>query len=187
MIAQLFVLAPFTLSVPQATEFALYQFDADGYKVVVFPPKRRTENIKDNESLFVKIDGTAAVQGDVIHIDFIKPDFDRRADNPDPERLHCDPPLELIQAVLDSYILRLRHVTRAAAIRPFSFQFARWKLRYLNDDGSELEKREGLARGRSALTYVTALTMARWNDIHSLPVDYEPPPWDALVLDAAVP
>jgi hypothetical protein len=60
-------------------------------------------------------------------------------------------------------------------------------LQYLNDDESPLEKKEGLLRavggGRVMFSHV-ALTQEVWSDVSDLGPDYEPRPWESLLLDA---
>jgi hypothetical protein len=59
----------------------------------------------------------------------------------------------------------------------------------LNDDESELKEEAGLVRGRGVRTFqtsVVALTNKVWSNVFDLPLDYEPPPWESLLLDATV-
>jgi hypothetical protein len=164
--------------------FVLYEYDLDCYKVRFFPPRRDAQAVPANEKWAVKVDGAATIQADLIQIDFLKQEFDRSVASV------CDPSYEIIKRVLDWYILRLRHITRAACIRPIDFPMAKWRLVYLNDDESELKQEEGFVRARwGTLTAVNciALTDTIWNSLHSLPPDYAPLPWESLLLDAAIP
>ena|SRR5437016_259689 len=136
MIARIFVQTPFTLSVPTSTQFVVYEFETRGYKVRYFPPKQSDQSVKQSDGLEVKVGGVVAIQADIIHIDFIKDNFNRAHS----QILDGDPPSAVIQEVLDFYILRLRHVTKAPLIRPIDFSSVRWRLRYLNDDESELQQ-----------------------------------------------
>lgn len=59
----------------------------------------------------------------------------------------------------------------------------------MNDDESELKEEAGLVRGRGTLQWsfsFVALTNKIWDDVFSLPPDYEPPPWEGLLLDATI-
>jgi len=123
----------------------------------------------------------AAYQADALRIDFWKEVFDRRKDGP------CDPPEDVIRRSVNWFLVRLRYVTRAAQVRPLDFPLVSWRIRYLNDDETELQFDESLVRGRGAVKFTLgwiALKKTVWEDIHSLPVDYDPPPWDGLLLDA---
>ena len=65
-----------------------------------------------------------------------------------------------------------------------------FRLNYLNDDGSELTHQEGYYRTRfckSVPMSWIALTSGVWDDVHALPANYSPPPWEGLLLDAAYP
>jgi hypothetical protein len=181
MLARLFVLLQFHLTVPEREQFPIFEYEDSGYKVRVFPPMRseRAPAIDGPEQL--KIGGVPTFQTDVLRIDFAKESFERGIESP------CDPPDTVINRAANSFLLRLRHVTGAAQVHPLNFPFVTWRLQYLNDDESELEKNEKFVRGRGTLQFSfswIALNNAIWADIHSLPIDYEPPPWEGLLLDA---
>ena len=150
--------------------------------MLFFPPMRseRAPAIDGPEQL--EIDGVAAFQADLLRIDFAKESFERGIESP------WDPPEDIINRALNSFLLRLRHVARASQVRPLNFPFdTTWRLQYLNDDETELEKDEKFVSGRRALRFEIswiALNKAVWGNIHSLPPDYEPPSWDSLLLDA---
>lgn len=62
-----------------------------------------------------------------------------------------------------------------------------WRLEYLNDDESQLEQTEGLARGRGVVKFgfsFVGCTGDIWSDCFRLPLDFQPPVWDSLRLDA---
>jgi hypothetical protein len=78
-------------------------------------------------------------------------------------------------------------LARGSKIRPINFPYTSWHLQYLNDDESELDKTEGLVKGRGTKTIAfswTALNNDIWERIFELPPDYIPPQWDNLLLDA---
>ena len=181
MLARLFVLLPFNVVVPEGQEFPVYEYGDDGYKVRVYPPVRSGRPTSLDSPDHIEIDGMAAFQADTLRIDFWREMFDRRKDGP------CDPPEDVIRRSVNWFLTRLRYVTRAAQVRPLDFLLVNWRIRYFNDDETELKVDENLVRGRGGITFSfgwIALNRTVWEDIHSLPVNYDPPPWDGLLLDA---
>ena len=183
MIARLFVLLPFNLTVPDGQQFPVYQAEDSGYKIQFYPPGRseKAPPLTDDEK--ITIDGVTAFQADVLQIAFHKESFDRRSET------SYDPPEAVIDGAINFFLTRLRHVTRAGQVRPVKFPFVNWHMRYLNDDESELKEETGLVRGRGVHTFQTsfvALTSKVWSEVFNLPPDYEPPPWESLLLDATV-
>lgn len=181
MIARLFVWLPFYLTVPEGEEFKIYGCEDRGYKVQYYPPLCSDRAPPITEEDHRTVDGISAFQADVLRIDFYKDTFDRRSGSP------VDPPELIISQAINFFLTRLRYVTRAAQVRSLDFPKINWRLEYLNDDETELEKEEGLVKGHGAiefpLSYI-ALNKNVWDDLHSLPHDYEPRPWDSLLLDA---
>ena len=183
MIARLFVLLPFSLTVPEGEQFPVYEYEDDGYRIRVYPPGRSDRTPAGDGAEQIKIDGVPAFQADAIRIDFHKESFERGRESP------LDPPEAHMKRAINSFLIRLRHVTRAGQIRPISFPLATWRLQYFNDDETELEKDEKLVRGRGTLSFSMswiALNKKVWENVYTLPVDYEPPPWESLLLDAFV-
>ena len=183
MIARLFVLLPFKLTVPEGQQFPIYEAEDSGYKFRFFPPGRSDYalNLADQDK--ITIDNVPAFQADALRIDFHKESFDRRTGT------LYDPPEPVIDRAINFLLTRLRHVTRAGQVRPLKFPLVTWRMRYLNDDESELKEEAGLVRGRGTLQWsfsFVALTNKVWDDAFSLPPDYEPPPWEGLLLDATV-
>jgi hypothetical protein len=182
MIARLFVLLPSPVIVPDGEQFTVYEYEDAGCGVQEYPPVRSERASTLDNAEQIKIEGVPAFQADALRFDFYKESFERGRESP------WDPPETVMRRVINSFILRLRHVTRAGQIRPLNFPFATWRLQYLNDDETELEKDENLVRARGSLSFsmtLIALNRKIWEDIHALPVDYEPPPWEGLLLDAS--
>jgi hypothetical protein len=179
----LFVLLPFHLTVPDGQQFPLYQVEDSGYGIQFYPPVRseKAPPLTDEEK--ITIDGVTAFQADALRIDFRKESFDRRVET------RIDPPEDVIDRAINFFLTRLRHVARAGQVRPVKFPLITWRMRYLNDDESELKEDAGLVRGRGVQSFSSsfiALTNKIWTDVFSLPPDYEPPPWESLLLDATV-
>ncbi len=183
MLARLFVLLPFNLTVPEGQQFPVYEYEDTGYKVRFYPPGRsdRAPPLADQDQ--ITIDNVPAFQGDALRIDFQKDAFDRRS------ATLYDPPAQIIERAINFFLTRLRHVARAGQVRPLNFSLATWRIQYLNDDETELQKEEGLVRGRGTLQLSiswVALTKKVWDDVFNLPPNYEAPPWEGLLLDATV-
>ena len=179
MLASVYIQLPFSIAVPVDVKFKLYEYVKQGYTIRLYPPKRSNQTPQTEEELTVN--GDTALQADVLHINFYKNTFDRR------KEVFCDPPADLIRNIANSFLMRLRIVSRSHIIRPIDFPGISWNLQYLNDDESELEKSHELVRGRFGRRFTyswTALTSEIWEDIHSLPVDYRVAHWETLLLDA---
>lgn len=181
MIARLSVLLPFTVTIPEGEQFNVHEYIDEGVGVRVFPPVRSDAPLPGGAPDEIKIDDVPAFAADALRIDFHKESFSRDRGGP------CDPSEQLLTRAVNSFLLRLRHVTRGASVHAIDFPRVTWRLQYLNDDETEFEKDEKLVRGLGTLHVSlnwVALNRAIWNDIHDLPPDYEPPPWEALLLDA---
>ncbi len=180
MLARLSLVLPFNILVAKTAGFKIYEYEANGYKVRVLPPSY-TEEHASTDPDEVTIDGEPGVLANILCIDFQKETFSREH-TPD-----LDPPTTVIVEAITSFVTRLRHVARGAQLRAPEFPKGVWRLEYLNDDGTPLES-DGLARARgSAQVFAvsfTNLTTAMWDDIYALPPDYNPQPWDVLLLDA---
>jgi len=181
MIARLFVLLPFSLTVRDGQKFTVYGYDDNGYRVLFYPPGRSDRAPTTVEPEELKMDGIPAFQADTLRIDFHKDNFERKIGEP------IDPPQEVLSRAVNSFLVRLRHVARAPQVRPMNFPWGTWRIQYLNDDESELEKKEGFVGGQGAVSFsvsLIALSQKVWDDIHSLEPEYEAPTWESLLLDA---
>ena len=181
MLARLHVLLPFSLQVPEGEALPVYEYMEDGYKVRVFPPVKTDVPASAGTADKVQINGRPAVSYNGLRIEFYKEEFNRT------ETQECDPPYEFLAKAVNSFLTRLRYVTRAHKVRPIAFPQVPWRLEYLNDDGTKLEKQEGLSRSRGALTFsfeYIGLTKQVWDNIHELDTDFQSPAWVDLLLDA---
>lgn len=181
MIARLYVHMPFALTVPSEDQFRLYEYDDGGYIVTVFPPGRSDASPSLDESLEVRINGLLTFEADTLRIHFRKESFqrDRNGDV-------LDPPVDIIEKAINSFLLRVRHVTRSPRVHPLDGSFS-WRIQYLNDDETDLPKDDNLYRGKGGIHFSVRpnpLTPSVWEDVNSLPADYSPPPWEELILEA---
>ena len=182
MLARLHVLLPYSVVLPDGESYQIYAYEDNGYEVRVLPPLRSDEpgaGVSNDQKMI--INDKSGIQANILRVDFIKESFDRRSG------IDCDPPYELIRRTINHFLRKLRFVTRGFMIKEIDFPRVSWRIQYLNDDETELEHLEGMVRFRGARAFQfswTALTPEIWNDIYSLPVDYSPPEWDNLYLDA---
>lgn len=181
MLARLYVLLPYSITLPDGEEFTVYQYEDDGYTIAVFPPGR-SDRVKSLDAPDeIKIGGKPGFEAEVLRLDFRKESFSRAIAAP------LDPPEALVARALRSFHQRLRYVTRAFHARPPDFPSCSWRIEYLNDDESKLEQKEGFRRGLGGLQYswsMIGVNRAVWNDIFGLGTDFTPPVWDELRLDA---
>jgi hypothetical protein len=188
MLARLYVALPFHIAVPEGAIFNNYTYEDEGYLVTLFPPGRTDRPAQGDVPDVVRMNHSPAFVANGLHIDFRKQSkepFDRLR-----ERVRTgawDPPDAVIVRAVNSFLIRLRYVTRGFPIRLFSISGASWRLQYLHDDGVELEEDPTLIRGRRAINFnwtLVGLNQKVWEDMHSLDPDFEAPPWDSLRLDA---
>jgi hypothetical protein len=181
MIARLLATLPFRFVVPEQATFKLYHFESNGCLVTFYPPVKSEVIVAQPSVDAIKINGAPAFEADTLKVEFRKEAFDRSTS------AEMDPPSDFIRETINSFLSRTRLVTKAPQIRPIDFPKTEWRLDYFNDDGTELEKVEGMVRGRfSREMKFSASTIAPevWDKIHELPVGYRPSRWHDLLLDA---
>jgi hypothetical protein len=203
MIARLQILLPYSFSVPVDQEFQPYGTEIEGYVARVYSPYRCQVDPSMLEpdsavpmtdvgqllgpadpqprTTLILVEGAETTQANALQIDFIKDDFDRR------RSVDSDPPVELAFRVANDLLARLRTLGRSGRVKPISPKSTVWRIEYLNDDESQLESVEGLHRavgGASWRWKVFGLRGDLWTATRDLPDDFEPTPWDTLLLDA---
>ncbi len=181
MLAKLHVLVPFKLTLPLGDQYQIYGYEEDGYQIYFDVPSPSDKPSAPDMPDHIMINGKSGIQADVITITFKKGSFIRGISSP------IDPPEQLIQRTLRSFLDRLKYVSKAPQVKVIEFPHCHWRLRYLNDDGTELEHAEGLMRGRGTMTFGFSLIgcdPALWNLIFSLPKDFEAPAWHTLLVDS---
>ena len=183
MIARLGIAAPFLMAVPDSESFTVRAYLDSGCEVHIYPPMRSTEPLRADVPDAVEVNGKAAFFADLIRIDFVKDTFDRGEKG----ALDFDPPMEVISRAISSFCVRYRYVGRAPQVSPIPFPASTFRLEYLNDDGTPLEKEEGKSRarmGRGLQMAFVAMSPEIWEQIHTLAPDWQPPRWHDLLLDA---
>jgi hypothetical protein len=181
MIARLTVAVPFNMLVPADKVFQLRDYEDDGYTVRVRPPGQTDVPVVGNPPESALIDGDPAFVSNGLTIDFLKEAFNRRRGG------EPDPPKALIVRALNSFLARLRYVTRGHLVQQVNRIPAPWRLRYLNDDESELQEDPELCRGLGSLSVTWSsinINASTWQLLYELPPDYVAPVWDDLRLDA---
>jgi hypothetical protein len=172
---------PFDLLVPDGAEYQIHSITSGEYQVAFDVPIRSARPVRGTTFDQVRLNGDPAFLADFLQIRFFKEEFDRRAS------AEMDPPSWLISFCIEYFLGRLRYVAKAPHIRSVDFPHCDWRLRYLSNDGTELDVVEGLVRGRGVgqiqLQYV-ACHPAVWEDVFSLPSEFVPPAWRTLLLDA---
>ena len=181
MLARLYLLMPYTVTVRDGEEFPVYEVVDSDYVVRFLPPARDQAMLTGRRPDRLTMDGKPAFEANVMRIDFYKNDFNRAiADS-------VDPPEKVIERAVTEYHARLRFTTRAAHAQPVKFPLSQWRLDYTNDDGSPLERREGYVRGRGTKHIrwsFIGLSREVWDYMFGLPRGFEVPVWDGLRLDA---
>jgi len=181
MLARLDVTLPFSVAMPQAQKFPIYEYDDSGYAVRIYPPVRTGHTGEQDHEELILINGTPSFCANVLRIYFKRESFDRSPD------VECDPSYELIARTINQFLSKLRFVTGNSNIHPIDFPRVAWRLSYLNDDESKLQREQGLVGGHFArgLSFsCTAMNSDVWEDIWKLPLDYVVPAWESLLFDA---
>lgn len=213
MIARLTILLPFTLSVRQVDRFGEYEFDLGEHRVKIYPPCQAAVNPRDTEAVSpvpmndvlellkpadvqevtdsILMDGAPTIQANLLQIDFAKAAFDRRRPpataSPEDLETHGDPSARLAFAVANSFLARIRSITRGSQVKSVSPKSTFWQLEYLTDNEEELPPGPHLVRRKRQAPYsfrVTGLNAEVWNKAQTLPVDFKLPTWEILLLDA---
>lgn len=181
MLARLYILMPYTITVAEGEEFPIYEMVDGDYIVRFLPPMRDPAMIPGRRPTGLTLNGRPAFEANVMRIDFYRNNFDRTTASP------IDPPEDVIRRAVGEFHTRLRFTTRASHARTVSFPWSRWQLEYVNDDGSPLEPRDGYVRGRGTIQYewsFIGLSREVWDNIFGLPPEFHVPVWDVLRLDA---
>lgn len=128
MIAKFHLLLPFSLQVPEGEKFKVFSYEENGYRVSVYPPAQSEVPAGVATPDKTLMNGRPYISCNALRFDFHKEEFDCLLEN------ELDPPLDFMANTVNSFLSRLRYVTRAFRVRPVDFKNIPWKLRYLNDD-----------------------------------------------------
>jgi len=183
MLARVSVQLPFALSIPEGQTLISHAYEEDGCIIRIYPPVESDTSRLLADTQKIRINDVAAIQADVLRIDFQKAAFQRPAGSG-----ALEPAADMVLRVTNSFLSRVRHVAHSPWVRPLDRLLA-WWIVYMNDDQTALEHDDRFTRecGRFDVAMkieVTPLNTLIWEDVHRLPPDYDPPPWDDLLLDA---
>lgn len=215
MIARFTTLLPFVISIPEGEDLPPFECERDGYRVRVYPPyqagvtaaevglystmsygnaiKRLQRREPQQVTSIVRINDKPTVLANLMQVDFLKEEFDRRrtspgeADPPGDSLKAGDPPPSLAFAIVNDVIARFRTLCRGGHVQTVDPRAAFWRLDYLNDaeeimpPGPMLLRRRGNRNFRGS---ISALTGETWQAVQQLGPDFAPHVWDTLVLDA---
>lgn len=188
MLAKFHILLPFTLIVPEKTTYNVYHYQDGDYQVHFDVPAKSDKKPQEVNHEII-LNGRAAFQADVLTIIFKKESFERGHETLSPDKIFggLDPSVEMVKRALDLFLERFRYVSKSPHVKTISLDETEWSLRYLNDDGSELEMQEGYFRGKSGkrfcFSYI-ACDPEIWDFVHALPLEFKVPPWSMLLVDA---
>lgn len=181
MIARLYIVLPFSVQIPENEPFKIFRYEENGYGISVHPPVKSDVPASAGTADKIFMNERPTIYCNVLRVYFHREEFDRL------EGSEIDPSIDFMAKTVNLFLGRLRYVTRAPGARPVSLKDTPWKLRYLNNDESELKEEKGLIRGHGAipitLKYI-GITKEIWADIHDLPPDFQVPVWNELILDA---
>lgn len=181
MLAVLHVALPFNLLVPEQTQFTLYSYSDGPYQVTPGLPVRSGRPLPGDAPEQFLMNGKPGFVADALTVTFRKDTFNRSLGS------EIDPPYEVINRFLAYWLSRLKYLARAPQIHQIELPECQWRLKYLNDDETELQQEEGLLRGRGTISFAfsyIACSPELWDSVHSLAPDFEPPPWHALLIDS---
>ncbi len=209
MIARLRILLPFNFSVRQGDELPPHEFIYGEYRVRIYPPCQAAVDPADAETLSpvplrdiieqlrpadvqtathsIRMDDAPTIQANLLQIDFLKADFDRRRILPGGLLEAGDPPIRLVFELANGFLARVRTVTRGSEIKPASPGTTFWRLDYLTDTENEFPYSPELFRrtvGVPVSWRAAGLNTAVWTKALTLPDDFRAPTWDTLLLDA---
>lgn len=209
MLARFRVLLPYSFSIPYH-DYAMLKAQellCDEYRVKIYPPQMANvdstltdvtspiplmDAVNELEEATVitpiaaiKINGQEVVQANLLQLDLVAArDFAR-------DRTSTgvfDPPLEIFFRLANSVIARLKSVGRMSKIKFIDLDSAAaWKIEYLADTGQALPQDQALYRGTTGhkLSWqISAMPLGLWELALTLPVDFTPPIWHNLILDA---
>jgi hypothetical protein len=125
VLARLYILMPYNVTVPDGQEFRIYEHQDGDYKVRFLPPMRDPAMMFGPAVSDLTLNGKPAFEANVMRIDFHKENFNRADADP------IDPPEDVIRRAVADFHARLRFTTRAAHASPVPFPWNQWRLEYI--------------------------------------------------------
>ena len=203
MIGRFQAMLPFTLHRVVDAGMGAWTTTADGYEVTVHPPQQALVSPEDLSGMSVvplleamrqvrpnpspktaagvELDAKSVVPLNLLVIDFKKDELKRSGED-------FEPSFDLVFEFANDVLARMRSVLRVASIRPLRLATTAARIDYLNDDGSPVDADGVTPRshvlGASSFS-VAVLRSEAWADASALAPDFEPRPWDEMLMDAS--
>jgi hypothetical protein len=174
------ILLPYSLNLPKNSKFNTPILN-DGHNGIRFLPLGVDQEAIQNPIDKITIDGQDSFEANVLLIEFYRDTFDRKNES------SLDPSADQILGAANWFIERLRFVGKDSSITPLE-DLGSINVKYTNDDGSELEKEEGMAREkltRAVQFKYSLLTPEIWDNIFNLGDDFSVPHWHNILLDSS--
>lgn len=196
MIARLHVLLPHLFVVPIGLELAPIETELRGYRVRIHLPaqpepigptldrREQSRALKPAEkpvpSTDLQLDDGNVVIATLLVIDVLANDFDRRLGQ-------FDPPIETLNEIVNDVLARFRSTSAAPKMTSVALNEGIARIRFLNDDGSDLALDSALQRTlliAGQKRDLLAITPGVWATVEGLPASWSPFMWDVTLLDA---
>jgi len=181
MIARVLIYLPFKILIHKEEHFPIYSVTDSDYVIEFYPPGRDSNAVFEPEPKIIKMDDKEAFYANFIQIDFIKDKFNLSSHDV------FDPPLDKINRVLNSFLIRLKHTTQSPQIHPLQIDSYRLCITYINETGKSDEKVDenivGKCKERVEFNFV-ALNKDLWDDTFSNRSNLTSQRWTNLLLDA---
>jgi hypothetical protein len=196
VIARLHVLVPYLFVMPVGLDLEPIETELRGYRMRIHPPAQpepispTTDTQDQSRALGPASTPVAAADlrlndGDVIVatllvIDVMAKDFDQRMGQ-------FDPPIQTLNDILNDVLARFRSISSANSMKPLALNEGVARLRYLNDDGTDLAFDSALQRTVRVAGQkrdLVAITTDVWATLGHLPASWSPFMWEVTLLDA---
>ena len=201
VIARVFILLPFDLLIREGDVLPTLETTTPDYKIKFYPPSHAVERTKMTDGVLdpvislrelhpARFSDSSLVEGrrvgstNVLILDFSKSEFERAVNSagqraPDPE-------LKVVYDIANLILSKLRVYSRAFQIKELVIERDPCYIRYLTDEGNELEEEAGKIRGSFSGCGAVGFPVIT-PDVLGLivgPNTAEPYVWDQLLLDA---
>lgn len=178
----------------QITILPLYQCSVDYSKLgleSIEPILNITKNLAPEKSPKITnnvlVNGEKTISVNVLQINFHKDNFKRKKVKEVKKKPDCDPSLDVLFNYANMFLRMLRTITKGDYIKPVSYDMCIWRIDYLDDEGKVLQEEPNKIRVILSSRFswkVAALNELVWESLTKIPVNYEPPRWESLLLDA---
>ncbi|MFA5089073.1 MAG: hypothetical protein WC552_08605 [Candidatus Omnitrophota bacterium] len=138
MLARVQIPLPFNILVEFNQQFVVPSQEKYGYKILLLPPLRDPTIASNREPTLFKMNEKDAMLCNTIIIHFFKSEFNRPLFQNKEKSEISDPSAELINEILNYFLLKLRWVTDAPKIHPIDVKRTGWRVDYYKDDMTPL-------------------------------------------------